>query len=160
MTIINQTQIATFGLGDVTSQEAWKVAFPEINFYELFPDTISVRLIQPGGVDFEEEVGSITIKLASSEQQQLISDRQPQMGGDGAGLGNYNKKKQKNEDDYQWRNITRLRTFSIPSEEYVSQASIVHIVKAHSVVSTTVVGTPTVEFNDDEDALIMMLLAA
>jgi hypothetical protein len=157
MTTLNTLQIATHGLGDANSTDIWKVAFPEINFYELFPLADVVKLIQPDSVEFTEDVGLITIKL----QSQLISVRDEQGGGGGGG-STTTRKRRDDQDDYQWRNITRVRCFSIRSQEHVNSASIQEVALTHSIASAFKLGSPTVQMGvgDDEDIIIMMLLAA
>lgn len=158
-TIINSVQIATYGLGNLASSDVYKVAFPEINFYEIFSDTETIRLIRPGEIAFIEEVGGITLTKIGELENQTTYPQQAQPGG----VGNAPRwERKKRGDDHDWkRTSTRVRTFSIASEEFVNSVTIKEIIEVKSISSKVVMGIPTISMgiNDDED-ILMLLLAA
>ena len=116
-------------------------------------------LLSPLSIPFDEEVGNVTITLISSSENALVSVREQQ--GAAGGVPSQRRKQNKVDADYNWRRITRVRTYSISSEEAVSSASVIQIVKTKSIISDVILGFPevTMGINDDEE-ILMMLLAA
>jgi hypothetical protein len=156
MAILNTRKIATGGLGGVTSQNVYKTAFAEINFYEIFGDTTNVRHILLGQIDFEEEVGGVNIVRAAIEIPQ-------EQGGGAAGGTPYSLRRQKwqNEVDertYNLNNVTRVRTYSIRSQESVPDVTIINAVKVTSISSIGRFGnTEVTQFvNDDEEVMALI----
>lgn len=149
-TQIRQTQIATHGLGDVTSQNVWEVAFPDINFIEIFGDETTVIELA-GSVSGTSTAGGALYVAYRTDRQEA-----------GGGVATpARRRRDESDDDLRARRVTRIRTYSILSEEVVRSPVIRQILAPRSITSNIRFGNPVIEIGvNDEEEIILMLLAA